>query len=143
MKKFIVLFILFCVVLAFTNPSRSEYAKWQSTRLKDNRDQIISEKLVNWIDVKVIDNRTSVVDYKLFTLFETKFTELGKEPIKAVGIVTVFIPIPRHIDIYGPSEVISDVMAFVVLILSMFLALRLVRFFVARNKKKQSEDLEI
>ncbi|MBM6616557.1 hypothetical protein [Bacillus suaedaesalsae] len=139
MKKFIVFILLICVLLYFTNPSKTEYTRWQSKQLQENKEGFIPEKLVSWMDQDVIDYRTTEVDYKLFSFYETKFSELGLEPIKAIGLFTIFLSIPSSMNIYRLGEVLFSIGSFVAIILILFIVLRIVRFIFKIGNKKEGE----
>lgn len=139
MKKFLFILIVIAIVLIVTNPNKSDYSKWQTETIKDNTNQIIPDKVIDWINEDVIDYRTKVVDYKLFSFYETTFTEVGLEPMKAIGIVSIFIPLPSQFNVYSLGNGITSILSFVGLILALFIALRIVRFIVKMTTKKNDE----
>ncbi|KAA0546230.1 hypothetical protein FZW96_16085 [Bacillus sp. BGMRC 2118] len=141
MKKLMFFILLVSVLLYFTNPSETDYTKWQSEELQENKKGTFPDKLVSWIDEDVIEYRTTEVDYKLFSFYETKFTELGLKPIKAMGILSFFFIVPSSMDIYRLSEVLFSIGSFVAVIFFLFIVLRIVRF-IFRKKNNKAEEVD-
>lgn len=100
-----VLVCLVIIILAISNPSKSEYVSWLKSRLMEDleSDNPIVMTLTSIVGGPLIETSTSTRNYAVFSVFETK---VGSESIRILGILRNFIPLHVSIDFLTkqPSE---------------------------------------
>lgn len=88
-KVFILIIFLFIVVLlAVTNPQKTDYVNWAIERETNQSQDILSKGVINLLGKPLIEQFTVKEDYVLFSIYTTNFDGNG---IKTIGILKNFI----------------------------------------------------
>jgi len=77
-------------VLAATNPTKTDYTDWLTTKMATEGRNPLQVAVTSLIGDRLISNVTTRTDYLLFSVYNAK---IDNSTYKAVGILHNFIPL--------------------------------------------------
>lgn len=89
MKKGTILLLFAVILLAATNPSKSEYVEWAKEKMLQGSDNILEQGAAYLVGM-AIDPATNSEDYLLFTVFQTQGLD---STLTTIGVLGFFVPL--------------------------------------------------